>query len=261
MVGWVYLLLVFGSPREGSFYGGSSRSDRDSNYCSGYPGHAPIQKGPSLMKRSIELHWDHDLSTGELLETLPGAWLFSDGGILSKENPNPNGVVGAWFLLQDHQVVARKGWFNETPNLSTNDSELDALTRGLEHVAAHPECVSGPLTICIDSGVTFQRFTKAYLLEEWNRDSANKNIVERLEKVVPQVSVARLVLVSGHPPEKEVKRVTTEENRYFGWNPKRGRYWHLYNVIADDLCQLKKESYWRYNGKYDVNSTVATRTF
>jgi ribonuclease HI len=191
--------------------------------------------------------------TKELVHNRSGLWLFCDGGLLTNQNPNPNGATGAFIITMDGVEVDKRSYAStvgrfEQP-ISGNDSELEALSHGLLRC---DELYPGtPVNIGCDSGVTLQRLVPAYLGQDWNAQSCHPFSLFQLNRAMRDTVIENVVLISGHPTQKRQKAswVLDAHGAIYGLWEEKNRFWHSLNIECDDMCKEEKDRWKRENAQ------------
>jgi hypothetical protein len=197
--------------------------------------------GRGLVSRLLTTYyWDTPEALPPTLEKLPGIWAFSDGGIVGKNNNVSRGIVGAFRVIENGEVV-HSGSYIETighPSYTSNHSEAWAAMIAVEQVKLiYGDSV--PFNLVLDSGVTWQRIQgeRLNLMPGW--DGETKENIYRYRKTFSAefTNLLTLTLVSGHPSKKMLKDAGTA---MCGWYTGKNRVWHRHNIWCDDACKAQK---------------------
>lgn len=191
-------------------------------------------------------NWFQDGDLRDTLQALPGIWVFSDGGILGKNNAVSTGIVYAFTLYHDGVEVYREcetcSW-----RKTSNQAEIYAAWNGVQ--AAQFRYPTMPINLVLDSGVTFQRIQAIRTLPvdaDLKGEAESDKLLYR--EGFKHSSIASITRVSGHPLVKWTKPVPDSLCEFIPVKDK-STLWHRHNILVDKLCNDLKE---RLSSPHDV---------
>lgn len=185
-------------------------------------------------------HWDYGVEVTDLLTDLPGYWVFTDGGIIGRNNADSIGITGAAIGFCDGAETFMHTWVGVEGHESytSNHAEVWAAMVGVSDMRNRVAFPIG-INLVLDSGVTFTRIQNLLLNIEqpWTGECVED--IERYEEAfLPNGSyLERVVLVSGHPSKKTLKEFP---NHLCNWFEDKSRVWYRHNVECDRLCNEEK---------------------
>lgn len=147
--------------------------------------------------------------------------LYTDGGTIGK-NPSKTGGTWAWCATDeaDEFIYGESGYFlaPEGKEITNHQAEFAAMTRALE---AMPNGWDG--TICSDSELTVNRFSKGYSCFNIppNMLSRGKDVIERLGEM-------SFIILQNKPTRKDIDA---------GFGKKTGLPVSKWNVWCDQKCR------------------------